>query len=321
MLVRTRLRDFVPAEVTSLVSELVTDLASSLLIVSVSEPWKRTTGSVILRSGSSESGLGLAGRLTTEEGCSYVEARRDMGWEKAARGREGLLGTEEERGSRGAENSCRCKAAPECTNILAVSLVLGKDAPRAGGAFPERSQKERRIRDQKAGGTDGSRVVVVVEARGCRWKDREEDMRKRPGYVRMWAVARGNNAGEASDDEGGPVRRQRVAESCYTVLCRLYYLGNARSGGTNEDAGRVAAGAMMHSTTDVKSRGLWEFVGWRLYAGCWCPKWFDIALLSPCHEPSARKLRTNVRLGSSKDESQKMDLGLLMAPSPGNQIQ
>ena len=132
-------------------------------------------------------------------------------------------------------------------------------------------------------------------------------MRKRPGYVRMWAVGRGGNAGEASDDEGGPVRRQRVAQSCYTVLCRLYYLGNARSGGTNEDAGRVAAGAMMHSTTDVKSRGLWEFVGWRLYAGCRRPKWFDIALLSPCHEPSARKLRTNVGWGSSKDESQRME--------------
>ena len=64
-----------------------------------------------------------------------------MGWEKAARGREGLLGTEEERGSRGAENSCRCKAAPECTNILAVSLVLGKDAPRAGAPFQKDHKK------------------------------------------------------------------------------------------------------------------------------------------------------------------------------------
>ena len=42
----------------------------------------------------------------------------------------------------GAENSCLCKAAPECKNMAAKEQVgIGKDAPRAGAPLQEEDHK------------------------------------------------------------------------------------------------------------------------------------------------------------------------------------
>jgi hypothetical protein len=169
------LRGLPTADVTSLMSELATDRASSLM-VSVSGPWKRTAGSVVLRGGSADRGRAGRGVRGAGEGDSYVEARRGMeGVEKAERGRDVLLVTAEALGSRGAENSWRCRAAPECTNMVRWALYFsGKDAPRDGAPL-EKDHKAEAARDQTTGGADAGRESM--EGAGGGRKNGGQDMR------------------------------------------------------------------------------------------------------------------------------------------------
>lgn len=64
-------------------------------------------------------------------GVSETVVMRGIGLENADRVNVDRIGIECRRfGSRGAENSCRCMAAPECRNILMIRI--GKDAPGLG---------------------------------------------------------------------------------------------------------------------------------------------------------------------------------------------
>jgi|ERR1700733_8922883 hypothetical protein len=101
-----------------------------------------------------DSDSGLPGRLMTGGGRSYVNALRGIGAEKEDRVRGDLFGVVIERGSRGAENSCLCKAAPECKNIVAVLLSEGT-SPDLGGP-PAGARCEEAHSYQETGRPDGS---------------------------------------------------------------------------------------------------------------------------------------------------------------------
>jgi hypothetical protein len=123
-----------------------------------------------------DSDNGLPGRLMTGGGRSYVDARRGIGAEKADRVRGDLLGVAIERGSRGAENSCLCKAAPECKNML--QFVVGRDAPRRGAPFQHEHGEEAHSY-QETGRPDGSREVVEERSsRGFGGMGAEQTKRK-----------------------------------------------------------------------------------------------------------------------------------------------
>ena len=73
-------------------------------------------------------------QVMTSDGRSYIKSLRRRREEKADLESEDLFAAVVEQGSKGADNSCLCKAAPECMNMLLL-FVLGKDVPRARPAF------------------------------------------------------------------------------------------------------------------------------------------------------------------------------------------